>query len=78
MLSATWSSLDAEERKIASDFATLLRKKYPNTRNNIEEEKKVAQCVVDVLSFAWKFVNQQEQEQFSTLAREMREKMNLK
>jgi len=78
VLTSTWWDLNNDEQLMSSALATELR----NTdwaRERIEnQEIKVYQSIVDILSYAWKFAWNDEQKRYSELASYLRKKYNLK
>lgn len=74
MLSSTREYLDEDNKKLVSELASSLRQKYPEARKKIElKETKVAQTIVDAVSFWWKDL-EAFRDKFALLAKEMREK----
>ena len=63
---------------MSSAYAGAIRERY-NDRPLIEnQEEKVYQSVVDLLSYAWKYAGEEEKQKYSDLASYLREKHNLK
>ena len=63
---------------MSSALATELRNN-PGSREKIgDQTKKATQAVTDLLSYAWKFVDEEDQKLFSDLASHLRVKHNLK
>lgn len=78
ILSSTYASLPNQQDALAK-LAKSLRAEYPYARELVEDEqKKVMQAVVDVLSFAYKFAEPRYQAEFARLAGEMRKRYGLK
>lgn len=66
-------------QELSSSYAQALREEYPEARAKEEnQEKKVYQAIVDILSYSWKFAGEEEQEKYSELANFLRKKHNLK
>lgn len=79
VLTTTWWDMDEAYQELSSSYAKALREQYPDARK-IEDiqVKKVTQSVTDILSYCWKFVDEEDQKRFSELATYLRNKHNLK
>ena len=79
VLTTTWWDMDEAYQELSSSYASALRDQYPEARAKEENEvKKVTQSVTDILSYAWKFVDEEDQKMFADLASHLRAKHNLK
>lgn len=79
VLTSTWWDLPEKYQAISADYAKQLRKQYPEARKlEPEQEKKVYQSVVDMLSYARKFAWAEEQQKYSELNQYLRQKFKLK
>lgn len=73
VLSSTYQMLPEEIKPQLADLAKTLREKYPEARKLVEDEdKKVYQMVVDILSYAWKFADEGNKEMYAKLAESIR------
>ena len=73
VLSSTYQMLPEEIKPKLADLAKTLREKYPEARKLVEDEdKKVYQMVVDILSYAWKFADEGNKEVYAKLAENIR------
>lgn len=79
VLSTTYGDLPVDIQWLSSSYASTLRNSYPEARKLIEDtEKKACQSVTDLLSYTWKYCDEETQKKFSELASFLREKYNLK
>lgn len=79
VMTSTYWDVENEFQLMSSAYAWALRDRYEEARPIIEnQEEKVYQSVVDMLSYAWKFAWEEEQEKYSELANFLRKKHNLK
>ena len=79
VMTSTYWDVANKFQKISSDYATQLRKEYPDARPMYkDQEHKVTQSVVDMLSYSYKYVNEKYQKKFAELAAEMRKDFWLK
>jgi len=77
-LTSTYEDLNTEEQLMASSLAWEMRN-TEGARERINwKENKVYQSVCDLLSFAWKYADEETQKKYSELASYLREKYKLK
>ena len=79
VLTSTWWDMPEKYQAMSADYAKQLRTQYPEARKlEKEQEKKVYQSVVDMLSYARKFAWAEEQQKYSELNQYLRTKFGLK
>jgi len=79
VLTSTRWDMDEAFQELSSSYAQALREQYPDARKLEEnQEKKVYQALVDLLSYSWKFAWEEEQKKYSELADFLRKKHDLK
>lgn len=79
VMSSTYGEIPNEFQLMSSAYATALRDRYEGARP-LESDgiKKTYQMVVDVLSYAWKYADEEEQKTYAELAKHLRDKFGLK
>lgn len=77
-LSSTYEDLNTEEQMMASSMAWEMRNTEGARERVNGKENKVYQAVCDMLSFAWKYADEETQKKYSDLASYLREKYKLK
>ena len=79
VLTSTRWDMEEAFQELSSSYAQALREEYPEARQLEEnQEKKVYQAIVDLLSYSWKFAWEEEKEKYSELANFLRKKHDLK
>lgn len=78
ILSSTYWDIDDDFQLMSSAYAWAIRDRYNNRPLIENQEKKVYQAVIDLLSYAWKFAGEEEKEKYSELASYLRNKFWLK
>lgn len=78
VLTSTWWDLPEKYQNISADYAKQLRSDYPDARKlEPEQQKKVYQSVVDMLSYSRKFAWWEEQKKYEELTQYLRNKFKL-
>lgn len=78
VLTSTWWDLPEAYQELSASYAAALREQYAEARKlEKDQTKKIYQSVVDFLSYAWKYVWEQEQLKFADLAKYLRDKYKL-
>lgn len=78
VMTTTWSDMDEKYKDLSAMYAKALREAYPEARElEKDQAKKCYQSVVDMLSYAYKYADAEEQKTYATLAEHLREKFNL-
>lgn len=79
VMTSTYWDIDEEFQMMSSAYAGALRDRFPESRPIIkDQEEKVYQSLVDFLSYAWKYADEESREKYSDLASFLRKKFNLK
>ena len=77
VLSTTWSDLPEEMQNLASSYANTLRNAYSEARPLQDKDKKVPQWLVDILSYEWKYFDEEDQKKLAELASHLRQKYSV-
>lgn len=78
ILTSTRWDLPEAYQELSASYAAALRDQYPEARPLMKDQKeKVYQSLVDFLSYAWKYADEEEQILYAELAKHLREKFNL-
>lgn len=78
VLTSTWADLPEAYQELSASYAKALREQYSDARKlEKDQKKKVYQSVVDFLSYAWKYADEDEQAKYADLAKYLRDKFNL-
>jgi hypothetical protein len=75
VMTSTYWDIDNEFQLMSSAYAWALRDRYKEARPIIDnQEEKVYQSLVDFLSYAWKYADEESKEKYSELASYLRKK----
>lgn len=74
-LTSTRWDLPEAYQELSASYAAALRDQYPEARPLMKDQQhKIYQSVVDMLSYCWKYAGEEEQEKFAELAKFLRDK----
>lgn len=77
VLTTTWWDLPEEMQNLASSYANTLRNAYPEARELQDKDKKAAQWLTDILSYEWKYFDEEDQKKLADLAAHLRKKYSV-
>lgn len=78
VLTSTRWDLPEAYQELSASYAAALRDQYPEARKLMKDQQiKIYQSVVDMLSYCWKYAGNEEQEKFAELAKYLRDKFKL-